>query len=170
MSRRLYFLVPDIDTAHTVVDQLKQNEVAEDDMSVVARDSVQTSDLPQADVTETSDLVGSAERGAAAGGVTGVVAGGAAVAFPPAGLAIGGGLVAATGLAGAGFGAWASSMIGIRHDNSQIETYEKALENGQVLFMVDVAAERVNEIERVIQQAAPSAKIEGTDAQGDNAD
>ena len=170
MSRRLYFLVPDIDTAHTVVDQLKQNEVAEDDMSVVARDSVQTSDLPQADVTETSDLVGSAERGAAAGGVTGVVAGLAAVAFPPAGLAIGGGLVAATGLAGAGFGAWASSMIGIRHDNSQIETYEKALENGQVLFMVDVAAERVNEIERIIQQAAPSAKIEGTDAKGKNAD
>ncbi|MBS64478.1 general stress protein [Salinisphaera sp.] len=170
MSRRLYFLVPDIDTAHTVVDHLKQNDVAEDDMSVVARDSVQTSDLPQADVTETSDLVGSAERGAAAGGVTGVVAGLAAVAFPPAGLAIGGGLVAATGLAGAGFGAWASSMIGIRHDNSQIETYEKALENGQVLFMVDVAAERVDEIEGVIQQAAPSAKIEGTDAPDKNAD
>ena len=153
-----------------MVDHLKQNDVAEDDMSVVARDSVQTSDLPQADVTETSDLVGSAERGAAAGGVTGVVAGLAAVAFPPAGLAIGGGLVAATGLAGAGFGAWASSMIGIRHDNSQIETYEKALENGQVLFMVDVAAERVDEIEGVIQQAAPSAKIEGTDAPDKNAD
>ena len=164
MSRRLYFLLPDIDTAHQVVDKLKQNNVSEDDMSVVARDSVQTSDLPQADVSETSDLVGSAERGAAAGGVTGVVAGLAAMAFPPAGLAIGGGLVAATGLVGAGFGAWASSMIGIRHDNSQIETYEKALENGQVLVMVDVASERVDEIERVIQEAAPGTKVEGTDA------
>ena len=170
MSRRLYFLVPNIDTAHAVVDKLKQNDVSEDDMSVVARDSVQTSDLPQADVSETSDLVGSAERGAAAGGVTGVVAGLAAMAFPPAGLAIGGGLVAATGVVGAGFGAWASSMIGIRHDNEQIEAYEKALDDGQVLIMVDVAAERVDEIERIIQQAAPSAKIEGTDAQSKNAD
>ncbi|MES1941292.1 hypothetical protein T5B8_13690 [Salinisphaera sp. T5B8] len=169
MSRRLYFLVPNIDTAHAVVDKLKQNDVSEDDMSVVARDSVQTSGLPQADVSQTSDLVGSAERGAAAGGVTGVVAGLAAMAFPPAGLAIGGGLVAATGVVGAGFGAWASSMIGIRHDNEQIETYEKALDDGQVLIMVDVAAERVDEIERVIQQAAPSAKIEGTDAQGKSA-
>jgi hypothetical protein len=92
------------------------------------------------------------------------VAGLAAMAFPPAGLAIGGGLVAATGLVGAGFGAWASSMIGIRHDNAQIETYEKALENGQVLVMLDVASERVDEIERVIQEAAPNTKVEGTDA------
>ena len=64
MSRRLYFLLPDIDTAHQVVAKLKQNNVSEDNMSVVAHDSVQTSDLPQADVSETSDLVGSAERGA----------------------------------------------------------------------------------------------------------
>jgi acylphosphatase len=61
-------------------------------------------------------------------------------------------------------------MIGIRHDNSQIETYEKALENGQVLVMVDVASERVDEIERVIQDAAPGTKVEGTDAHKSDAD
>ena len=165
MQRRLYFLLPDIDTAHQVVDTLKRNKVSEDDMSVVARDETQTRDLPEPSVAETSDLVGSAERGAAAGGVTGVVAGLAAMAFPPAGLAIGGGLVAATGVAGAGFGAWASSMIGIRHDNSQIEAYENAIEQGQVLMMVDAEAERVAEMERVIHEAAPDTRIEGTEAQ-----
>ena len=165
MQRRLYFLLPDIDTAHQVVDTLKRNKVSEDDMSVVARDETQTRDLPEPSVTETSDLVVSAERGAAAGGVTGVVAGLAAMAFPPAGLAIGGGLVAATGVAGAGFGAWASSMIGIRHDNSQIEAYENAIEQGQVLMMVDAEAERVAEMERVIREAAPDTRIEGTEAQ-----
>ena len=170
MQRRLYFLLSDIDTAHQVVDKLKQANVSEDDMSVVTRDETETRDLPEPSVAESSDLVGSAGRGAAAGGVTGVVAGLTAMAFPPAGLAIGGGLVAATGVAGAGFGAWASSMIGIRHDNSQIEAYENAIQKGQVLMMVDAESGRVEEVERAIHEAAPNARIEGTEAQKSNAD
>jgi uncharacterized membrane protein len=170
MARRLYFLLPDTHTAHKVVDTLQQADVSEEDMAVVARNETETRDLPEPGVAEKSDLVGSAERGAAAGGVTGVLAGLTAMVFPPAGLAIGGGLVAATGLVGAGFGAWASSMIGIRHDNSQIEDYENAIQQGQVLMMVDVEAERVDEIERVIKQAAPNTRIEGTDAHAAKAD
>jgi uncharacterized protein YaaQ len=61
-------------------------------------------------------------------------------------------------------------MIGIRHDNSQIEDYENAIQQGQVLMMVDVEAERVDEIERVIKQAAPKTRIEGTDAHAAKAD
>lgn len=163
MQRRLYFLLPDIETTHKVVEKLLLARITEDDMYVVAREDAQTRDLPEAGVSQTSDLAGSAERGAAAGGVTGVLAGLAAMAFPPAGIAIGGGVVAATGLAGAGFGAWVSSMIGIRHNNSQIEEYEKAIRNGKVLMMVDVEKERLDEIQNTIRESYPEAKIEGTD-------
>lgn len=163
MERRLHFLLPDINTTHQVVDKLLLARVAEDKMYVIARHAADTSDLPEAGLTETSDIAGSAQRGAAAGAVTGVLAGLAAVVFPPAGIAIGGGAVAATGLAGAGFGAWVSSMIGIRHDNAQVTEYENAIEKGQVLMMVDVEAERVEEIEKTIRDNYPQAKLEGSD-------
>lgn len=163
MQRRLYFLLPDIETTHKVVEQLLLARIKEDDMYVVAHESAHTGDLPEAGIAQTSDLAGSAERGAAAGGVTGVLAGLAAMAFPPAGIAVGGGLVAATGLAGAGFGAWASSMIGIRHSSSQIQEYEKAIEQGKVLMMVDVPKARVEEIQDKIKEQYPDARIEGTD-------
>lgn len=164
MKRRLYFLLPDIDTTQRVVDELLLARVTENDMYVVAREDAQTRDLPQAGVSQTSDLVGSAERGAAAGGMTGVLAGLAAMAFPPAGIAVGGGLVAATGLGGAGFGAWVSSMIGIRHNNTKVEQYEQAIRDGRVLMMVDVDDGRVDEIQNVVRHNHPDARIEGTDA------
>ncbi|ROO25232.1 membrane protein [Salinisphaera orenii MK-B5] len=163
MKRRLYFLLPDIETTQRVVDDLLLARVTENDMYVVAREDAQTRDLPQAGVSQTSDLAGSAERGAAAGGVTGVLAGLAAMAFPPAGIAVGGGMVAATGLGGAGFGAWVSSMIGIRHNNAKVEQYEQAIRDGRVLMMVDVDDGRVDEIQNVVRDNHPDARIEGTD-------
>ncbi|GAB3670763.1 DUF1269 domain-containing protein [Salinisphaera aquimarina] len=163
MQRRLYFLLPDIETTHKVVEKLLLARISEDQMYVVARHSADTSGLPEAGITETSHLAGAAERGAAAGAVTGVVAGLTALVFPPAGIAIGGGVVAATGLAGAGFGAWMSSMIGIRHDNPQLESYQEAIDNGQVLMMVDLPADRVEEIENTVRDNYPGADIQGTD-------
>lgn len=163
MKRRLYFLLPDIETTRQVVDKLLLARIPEHDMYVVAHEAEHTQDLPEAGVAQTSDLAGSAERGAAAGGVTGVLAGLTAMVFPPAGIAIGGGIVAATGLAGAGFGAWMSSMIGIRHNNARIQDYEQAIADGQVLMMVDVARDRVDEIEHTIKDNHPKAEIAGTD-------
>jgi len=163
MKRRLYFLLPDIETARKVVEKLLLARVTEHDMYVVAREDAHTRDLPEAGVGQTSDLAASAERGVAAGGVTGVLAGLTAMAFPPAGIAIGGGIVAATGLAGAGFGAWMSSMIGIRHNNARIQEYEQAIADGQVLMMVDIPKDRIDEIEHTVKDNYPKAEIAGTD-------
>lgn len=162
--KRLYFLLPDIETTHQVVNKLLGAGVEEDNMYVVARDDAQTHDLPEAGVTEASDITGSVGRGVAAGGVTGVLAGLTAMVFPPAGIVIGGGVVAATGLAGAGFGAWASSMIGISHDNPQVQDYADAIQAGKVLMMVDVDQARVDEIGIEVTNVYPDVVIEGTDA------
>jgi len=163
-KRRLHFLLPNIETTHKVVEKLLLARIQEDQMYVIARHDADTSDLPKAGLAETSDIAGSAQRGAAAGAVTGVVAGLAAMIFPPAGIAIGGGAIAAGGLAGAGFGAWVSSMIGIRHDSSEVQDYEKAIESGQVLMMVDVAGDRIDEIEQTVKAGYPEARLEATDA------
>ena len=164
-QRRLHFLLPNIETTHKVVEKLLLARVTEDQMYVIARHDADTADLPEAGLAEKSDIAGSAQRGAVAGAVTGVVAGLAAMVFPPAGIAIGGGAVAAGGLGGAGFGAWVSSMIGIRHDSSEVKAYEDAIENGQVLMMVDIAGDRVDEIEQTVKASYPEARLEGTDPQ-----
>ena len=161
--RRLYFLVPDLDTAKTVVDELLLKRVDEHHIHVVAKEGTPMGDLPEANLLQKSDFIPAMERGLAVGGITGVLAGIAAVTFPPAGLVLGGGAILGTSLAGAGIGAWISGMIGMDVPNSQIEKFEDAIEKGEVLMMVDIPKTRVEEIETLVQQHHPDADMGGTE-------
>jgi hypothetical protein len=161
--RRLYFMVPDIDTANTVVDELLLKRIDEHHIHVVAREGTPMGDLPEANLLQKSDFIPAMERGLAVGGITGVLAGIAAVTFPPAGLVLGGGAILGTSLAGAGIGAWISGMIGMDVPNSQIEKFEAAIEKGEVLMMVDIPKSRVEEIEALVQQHHPDADMGGTE-------
>ena len=145
--RRLYFMVPDIDTANTVVDELLLKRVDDHHIHVVAKEGTPMGDLPEANLLQKSDFIPAMERGLAVGGITGVLAGIAAVTFPPAGLVLGGGAILGTSLAGAGIGAWISGMIGMDVPNSQTEKFEAAIEKGEVLMMIDIPKTRVEEIE-----------------------
>ena len=161
--RRIYFLVPDFDTANRVTDELLLARISERQIHVVAREGAPLGDLPKASFLQTSDVIPAIERGLAVGGVTGTLAGIAAVSFPPAGLVLGGGAVLATALLGSGVGAWLSSMIGVDVVNSQIRQFESAVQNGNILFMVDVPRTRVEEIETLVKSHHPEADIEGTE-------
>ena len=161
--RRLYFMVPDVDTANKVVDELLLKRVDDHHIHVVAKEGTPMGDLPEANLLQKSDFIPAMERGLAVGGITGVLAGIAAVTFPPAGLVLGGGAILGTSLAGAGIGAWISGMIGMDVPNSQIEKFEAAIENGEVLMMIDVPKTRVEEIEALIQQHHPDADLGGTE-------
>jgi hypothetical protein len=156
-------MVPDVDTAKIVVDELLLKRVDEHHIHVVAKEGTQMGDLPEANLLQKSDFIPAMERGLAVGGITGVLAGIAAVTFPPAGLVLGGGAILGTSLAGAGFGAWISGMIGMDVPNSQIEKFEGAIEKGEVLMMIDIPKERVEEIEALVQQHHPDADMGGTE-------
>jgi len=164
MKRRLYFLAPDVDTARSVVDDMLLARIAQDDMHVVARHDVTLEDLPESTPLEHSDLKQSMTHGVAVGGVTGVLAGLAAVTFPPAGVALGGGMVAATTLAGASFGAWVSGMIGVSVPNREIEDFETAIKRGQLLMMVDVPVARVDDIQKRVRDKLPAVTFGGVDS------
>ncbi|MCK5770777.1 DUF1269 domain-containing protein [Algiphilus sp.] len=163
MRRRLYFLVPNLELAETIVDEFLLARIEERHIHVVAKEGAPMGHLPEADLRQKTDLIESAEHGLAAGGVTGLLAGLVAVTFPPAGLALGGGLVAATTLAGAGFGAWVSSMIGIRLPNREIRQYEEAIERGQLLMMVDVGKEHVEAVVERIRHHHPEVEVGATE-------
>ena len=161
--RRLYFMLPDLDTTKVVVDELLLKRIDEHHIHVVAKEGTPMGDLPEANLLQKSDFIPAMERGLAVGGITGILAGIAAVTFPPAGLILGGGAILGTSLAGAGIGAWISGMIGMDVPNSQIEKFEGAIEKGEVLMMVDIPKERVEEIEALVQQHHPEADVGGTE-------
>jgi hypothetical protein len=110
-----------------------------------------------------SDFIPAVERGVAVGGATGTLAGLAALAFPPAGLVLGGGAVLSIALAGAGMGAWMSGMIGTSVDNSRLKEFKGAIEEGQLLMLVDVPKSRVDEIDDLVKKHHPEAEIGGTE-------
>ena len=163
--RRLYFLIPDTDSAKVIVDELLLARIEERHIHIAAKDhhALTEAHLPEANLLQESDFIPAVERGLAVGGATGILAGIAAVVVPGVGLALGGGAILGIGLAGAGVGAWVSSMIGISTPSSRLAEFEKSIEEGQLLMMVDVPKERVDEISTLVRKHHPEAHIEGTE-------
>jgi hypothetical protein len=159
--RRIYFLVPTVAAARAIVDELLLSRIEERRIHVLAKEGTALEDLPKAKVAQTSDLIPSLERGVAAGGLTGMLAGVIAVTFPPAGLVVGGGALLGITLLGAGFGAWMASMVGIGLPSSRLEQFEGAIARGELLMMIDVPRDRVEEIEALIARHHPEAELEG---------
>jgi len=161
--RRVYFLLPNVDVARKVVDELLLARISDDNIHVIAKEGTTMADLPEASLAQKSDVVPALERGIAVGGATGLLAGVVAVTFPPAGLALGGGAVLAIALAGTGFGALMSTMIGVSTPSTRLTQFEDAVKQGEILMLVDVPKARVNEIEGMVKQHHPDADIEGTE-------
>jgi hypothetical protein len=161
--RRLYFLVPDVAQTRKIVNELLLSHVEEKHIHILARSGTPLEDLPEAGIAQKSDLIPALERGLSLGGATGLLAGIIAVTVPTAGIVLGGGAVLASTLAGAGIGAWVASMIGVDVPSTRLTRYENAIDNGEILMMVDVAKERVDEINDLVKSHHPEAEIKGTE-------
>lgn len=161
--RRLYFLVPDIDNTRKIVDELLLARVDEKHIHVMARDGTPLEDLPEAGLSQKSDLIPALERGLTLGGITGMVVGLVAITIPPAGVILGGGAILGSTLAGAGVGAWMATMIGVDVPSTRLTMFEEAIKNGEFLMMVDVAKDRVEEIDDLVKKHHPEAEIKGTE-------
>ena len=168
VNKRLYFVIPTIESAKKIVDELLLARIEERHIHIVAKDHIplQKAHLPEAGLFEESDFVPALERGLTVGGATGLLAGVgiAAMTFPPAGLVLGGGaILLATSVLGAGLGAWVASMIGVSIPNSHLKQFEEAIERGELLMLVDVHYDRADEITDLIKSHHPEAHDEGQD-------
>ena len=159
--RRLYFLIPDLTVTHKVIDELLLARIEESHLHVIAAESVELGDLPEATLLQKSDFIPAMERGVALGGATGVLAGLVALAMP--GVVVAGGAVLAMSLAGAGMGAWLGGMIGMDVSNSQVKEFQSAIEAGKILVLVDVSKDRIDEIETLVKKHHPDADLKGTE-------
>ena len=160
--KRLYFLAPDIGSATLIVQELRDAEIADDLIFVVGSDheALEHAHLHEAGVLHGTSVLTGLTSGLALGSTTGLLAGLAAVAFPPAGLVLGGGAVVGLGVLGAGFGGWLGSMLGIATTDPGIQRCDEEMKKGAILLMVDIPKEREHEIGERIKRHHPEAKIE----------
>lgn len=162
MSRRVYWLLPDVDSARKAMDDLLLAEISVGHIHFHAREDVDLSRLHAANVLQTSDVIRSAQTGMMIGAGVGVIVGLlAAYFFPIVGDSPQWGIAAVLAILGAGFGAWSSSMIGISTPSVRLKRFEGAIEQGQILLMADVPRSRVAEIESLLKSKDPKAHFEG---------
>ena len=159
MKRRLYFVLPDTITAETVHNELLLSRIPESHMHVIAKEDMDTSDLPKANLMQTTDIVHGAQLGFIIGGFTGVLAGSlaASMGWLVAGLEVWS--VSSLAIGGAFLGAWASSMVAINIPNTRLKPFQKAIDNGQILFAIDIRPQQVDEITELVSRHHPEAEM-----------
>ncbi|MFA9461706.1 DUF1269 domain-containing protein [Thiohalorhabdus methylotrophus] len=162
-KRRLYFILPDVQITRQVVNELLLARVEERHLHALARDDTDLEDLPQADLFQRSDIIHGAGMGLGIGGATGAVAGLTTIFFQPSGWAESGGLILAIALVGAMVGMWASGIIGTSVPNSRLKQFQKDLDAGRVLLMVDIPEGRMEEIRELVKKHHPEVSDRGVD-------
>ncbi len=164
MRRRLDFVIPDCETARRIQDELLLAKIEERHMHFLARDGVDLGDLPRATIAQTMDLEHGIELGLLVGAGTGAVLGLLVYVFTDAGLVLGAGTVFTGAILGAIAGAWISGMVGSSIPNSRLKKFDKTLEAGHILLMVDVPPERVEEIEALVTRNHPEVEDHGVES------
>jgi hypothetical protein len=164
MSRRIYWLLPDVESARRTVNDLLVARVPVQHIHAFGREGVNLSGLHPANLFQTTDVIYAAELGLLIGGTIGIVAGLLVAMYYPLGFAsMQWGVVGILGVVGALFGAWSSSLIGISVPSHRLKRFEAAVERGEILLMVDVPVLQVKAIEDLLQSSHPEAHLEGED-------
>ena len=160
--KRLCFLSPDIDHAKSVVQDLTGDGIEEKHIYAIGRSDLPLDELPDGG-PEDDDFLPAFERGVAFGGATGLFVGLVALAFPPAGLVIGGGAVLLVGIMGASLGGLLTGMAGAAFSNSRLKEFERDIDAGKILIMVDVPRDRITHVNALIRRLDPEVEIEGVE-------
>ena len=155
--RRLYFVLPDVESARTTLNDLLLARIEIKHIHFLSQRHTLPPDLPEASVLQKTDIVHGAQMGIAVGAIVGAVAGGLVVLYPPEGVTLKLITVLMVAIGGAFFGAWASSMVASSVPNSRLKAFERDIAEGKVLMMVDVPMSRVQEIRDLVSRRHPEA-------------
>ena len=161
MRRRLYFLLPDVESARRTADDLLLARVEDRHMHFLARRGTDLAELHEAGYLIKTDFVHGAGVGLGLGALGGALLGAALVFYPiegtdPHPLAF---FIAV--LVGAVIGTWVASMVGASVPNSRLRQFQREIELGKVLLMVDVSLDAVDDIRAVVTARHPEAVAAG---------
>ena len=159
MRLRMYVTLPDVASARKLADDLLLARIEDKRMHFLARRGTDLGELHQASYLQKTDTVNAAFKGLLIGGAMGVLVGLLLVSTMNLQLVA----VLIGALVGAGFGAWMSSMLGLQVANSSLKDFEKDIQDGKILLMLDIPAGRYEEIRAVIARTHPEAADRGNE-------
>jgi len=164
MRRRLYFLLPDLESARRTADDLLLARVDDRHMHFLARRGADLGGLHEASYLQKTDLTHGAGVGFALGGLGGVLLGAVIAASPPEGAHPGLVAVPIAAIAGALIGAWIASMAGSAVPNSRLARFQPDIDQGKVLALIDVPYARVDEVRELVLGRHPEAVAGGLES------
>lgn len=162
MRHRLYYLLPDIDSARRALDDLLLSRIEERHIHFMTGGAPLPPDLPEANFLHKTDVINGAESGMLAGSVLGLAFGFLLVAYfdLPASEAL---VIVSTTLIGLLFGGWAASMVAAALPNTRLKSFVAELEQGRVLMIADIPARRIEQIEKMLAERHPEIRFSGED-------
>lgn len=161
--QRLYFMLPDVPSARSILDELLLARIGIRHIHFWAAEGELPADMPEANVFHKTDLANGAEIGLLVGGVLGLILGMWLVYFPPEWVHLNWLALVATTLAGAVLGSWMSGMAAAALPNSRLKAFHAGIVEGRILLLVDVPFKRVPEIEALIEKRHPEASFSGVE-------
>ena len=161
MRRRLYFLLPDVESARHTADDLLLARVEDRHMHFLARRGTDLGELHEASYLFKTDLLHGAGIGLTLGGIGGLILGAVMVAYPPEGTQPQPVAVLICAIVGGILGAWMASMAAAAVPNSRLKAFHEDIERGKVLLMVDVPYGRIEQIREVVVSRHPEAVAGG---------
>ncbi len=161
MRRRLYFLLPDRESAVRISDELLLARIEDRHLHFLARRGMALPDLHEASFLQKTDAVHGAELGFALGAIGGLLLGAYMYLTPPEGKHLELILLLVSTIIGALFGLWASSLVALSIPNSRLKPFQQAIESGKVLLMADIPARRVEDIQQLVRARHPEAADHG---------
>jgi hypothetical protein len=156
--RRIFFVIPDVPHARRIVDELQAAGIGTDQMHTWSKSSPQLSGLPVASEAQGQDrawaldkLLWNADLILFALATSGLVV---AAVYGSVGWAI---AALAVMLGSYLFGRW----FAIKVPHTHLSDMRVPLGHGEIVLMVDVAKERVREVERLVSRHHPETEVGG---------
>lgn len=161
MRRKLYFVLPNINSAHIMMDELLLDRIDENHIHFHAEKEQELGNLPKAVAMEKSDVIYSAMGGFLFGALFGLLGGVLAYMVPwwfgEVSLTVIPYCIILGALACA---AWAAA-VATAAPSYRIRSYKSAMEQGNVLMIVSVPLRRLSEIRRRLASRHPEAIYTG---------
>lgn len=155
--RRMYVTLPDVASARGLANDLLLARIEDRHMRFLARRGTDLGELNEASYFHKTDAIHGAFVGLVIGGVLGALVGAVLVNYPPHGVSLEMVAVLVAAIVGAVLGMWVATMVGLQVPNSRLRQFERELQDGRVLLMLDVPSSRYEDVREVIARKHPEA-------------
>lgn len=163
MKTRHVFSVPDLAAAQDALRAARGAGLTDENLSLIARADIELDEIQDRHKDAATDFMPAALRGAATGGAAGLVAGLAAIAFPPLGVTLAGAALLTVG--GAAVGTWVSALVGSTVEDPVRRKFEDQIAAGRILVVLDAEDPQLPAAEAAIMEVgATRLPYEGTTA------